>query len=47
MKKLNAYKFDWIDANATNVENMKYSNADKINQTQESTLIFLDNQFKE
>ena len=30
MKKLNAYKFDWIDARATNVGIKKYSNADKI-----------------
>ena len=46
IKKLNTYKFDWIDARATNVEIMKYSNADKIDQTQESKVSFLDNQFK-
>ena len=46
MKKLNAYEFDWIDAGDTNVEIMKYSNADKIDRTQEIKVSFLANQFK-
>jgi hypothetical protein len=44
--KLNAYAIDWTDSRVTTLESMKYQKANNGEQTQESMITFLANQFK-
>jgi hypothetical protein len=44
--KLNAYAIDWTDSRVTTLESIKYQEANNGEQTQESLITFLANQFK-
>jgi hypothetical protein len=46
LDKLNACTIDWTDYRVTMLETMKYQRANNIEQTQESMITFLANQFK-
>jgi hypothetical protein len=46
LDKLNAYAIYWTDSRVTTLETMKYQKANNIEQTQESMITFLANQFK-
>jgi hypothetical protein len=46
LDKLNAYAIDWTDSRVKTLETMKYQKANNIEQTQESMITFLANQFK-
>jgi hypothetical protein len=46
LDKFNAYTIDWTDSRVTTLETMNYQKANNIEQTQESMINFLANQFK-
>ncbi len=46
LDKLNAYAIDWTISRVTMLETMEYQKANNIEQTQESMITFLINQFK-
>ncbi len=46
LDNLNACTIDWTDSKVTMLENKKYQKANNIEQTQESMITFLANQFK-
>jgi hypothetical protein len=46
LNKLNAYAIDWTDSRIAMLETMKYQKANNIEQTQESVINLLENQFK-
>jgi hypothetical protein len=46
LDKLNAYAIDWTDSRVMALETMKYQKANNVEQTQQSMITFLANQFK-
>jgi hypothetical protein len=47
LDKLNACVIDWTDSRVTMLETMRYQKANNVEQTQESMITCLANQFKQ